>query len=1185
MNSRKNFLFAAPLVLALLMTLAGCPNPSGGGSSGSGKAETPEVSFVSTDVSTYVDENVTLQANAAAADNGILSYQWYRNTGDEAAVDDDHKIAGATSSGYNPPVTTAGVTYYYVVVTNIGDGSKDPVSVTSVLVKVTVAEGDNRAAKPEITADLTGQIYYKDTGTGAVDTPNELKVTVTPIEGVTFQYQWYKNTANEAVVDDDHRIAGADTAAYTPVLENPGVTYYYVVVTNPGDGDEDPNSVTSEVAAIELKEANISGWITFDPDASLAGRTYTKGVTADEIEVKAGVAAGVLSYQWYKNTANEAVFDDGHKIADAATAKYRPSTADDGTLYYYCMVTNTETGKDPRQAYTGIAAITVTAVERPVITAQPQGASYTAGAAALALSVTVTALTDGGTLSYQWYSNAGSDTSAGTVISGAAAASYTPPVADVGITHYYVKVTNTKDGQTETVTSTAAKIEVAAPGAPAAPAITAQPQGASYTAGTAASALSVTVTPLAAGAGTLSYQWYSNAANSTSGGTAISGATAASYTPPATSAGITYYYVIVTNTKDGQTKTVTSSAAKIEINSSGTPTYNITVTSPANGSFTVKAGNDAVTKAAAGTTITLTASPASGYQFKQWTVTGATVSSTVASPATFTMPAGAVTVAAEFEATGGTPPATTYTITVTPPSNGSFTVKAGGTDVTEAAAGTTITLTASPASSYQFKQWTVTGATVSSTTASPATFTMPAGAVTVAAEFEATGGTPPPTTYNITVTSPANGSFTVKAGSTDVTEATAGTTITLTASPASSYQFKQWNVTGATVSSTTASPATFTMPAGAVTVAAEFEVIPPAKYAITAQTATGGTFTVKAGDADVTEAAAGTTITLAASPASSYQFKQWNVTGATVSSATANPATFTMPSTTVTVTAEFEQVSTVTFNAMGGTGGPNPVTVAVGGSVSEPDVTGMTKGADTFDGWFTDTTLRTAVDFSAAVTADKTVYAKWDNEYFLVVNKNADWQVVGQVVWLAPGTYKLGVEYKLGRIASNNTYGKLTVSVQWVSGGATQNPAFNQTFTNGNHQEWTRSEIEFTASLNTNGGDKGYGGWYRIGIEDAARSSSARNVYVNRVWIYPENATSATENKLVDADFANHYLPLAADRTGDRFLDVSSAGPHYTNANIPNWVEGTWVEQCFKWWGATGANFWLYSDPSSIENY
>lgn len=48
--------------------------------------------------------------------------------------------------------------------------------------------------------------------------------------------------------------------------------------------------------------------------------------------------------------------------------------------------------------------------------------------------------------------------------------------------------------------------------------------------------------------GTLSYQWYRNNVDSNGGGTAIDAAVESSFVPPTSEPGITYYYVVVTNT-------------------------------------------------------------------------------------------------------------------------------------------------------------------------------------------------------------------------------------------------------------------------------------------------------------------------------------------------------------------------------------------------------------------------------------------------------------------------------------------------------------------------------------------------------------------------------------------------------------------------------------------------------------
>jgi|GEM_PF-5025936 len=71
--------------------------------------------------------------------------------------------------------------------------------------------------------------------------------------------------------------------------------------------------------------------------------------------------------------------------------------------------------------------------------------------------------------------------------------------------------------------------------------------------------------------------------------------------------------------------------------------YTITATA-ANGSIDVAPASTAF----AGETITITATPNSGYAFSSWSVAGATPASTTDNPTTFTMPAGDVSVTASF---------------------------------------------------------------------------------------------------------------------------------------------------------------------------------------------------------------------------------------------------------------------------------------------------------------------------------------------------------------------------------------------------------------------------------------------------------------------------------------------------------------------------------------------------------
>jgi hypothetical protein len=115
------------------------------------------------------------------------------------------------------------------------------------------------------------------------------------------------------------------------------------------------------------------------------------------------------------------------------------------------------------------------------------------------------------------------------------------------------------------------------------PVINTQPSSATQNLCLNSSATSLTVA--ATGTGTITYQWYSNASPSNSGGSLISGATASSYPPPTTVAGTKYYYVVATNPQ-GSTTSAVSGAINVSATSvGGTASSNQTIcsgTQPAN---------------------------------------------------------------------------------------------------------------------------------------------------------------------------------------------------------------------------------------------------------------------------------------------------------------------------------------------------------------------------------------------------------------------------------------------------------------------------------------------------------------------------------------------------------------------------------------------------------------------------
>jgi hypothetical protein len=172
-----------------------------------------------------------------------------------------------------------------------------------------------------------------------------------------------------------------------------------------------------------------------------------------------------------------------------------------------------------------------------------------------ATSAPITAVVTGTSdaLTYQWYSNSLNNTTSGTLILGATSSSYSPPTASVGTIYYYCVVTSAVSGTA--VTSTTSQVQVNT-----GPTLTTQPTASTVCVAGTTNQMCVTYTN---GSGTPTYQWYSNTANSTSGGTAISGATASCYTPPSITAGTKYYYAIINLSGGGCSSIISNTAAVI----------------------------------------------------------------------------------------------------------------------------------------------------------------------------------------------------------------------------------------------------------------------------------------------------------------------------------------------------------------------------------------------------------------------------------------------------------------------------------------------------------------------------------------------------------------------------------------------------------------------------------------------
>jgi O-glycosyl hydrolase len=99
--------------------------------------------------------------------------------------------------------------------------------------------------------------------------------------------------------------------------------------------DDDPLDLSGRAAAPAITVQPASGYY----QTGGAAPTLTVGALADD--------GGTLTYQWYKTTAS--ANSGGTLIEGAEAATYQPADTEAGTYYYYVVITNTVSGKNPAE--------------------------------------------------------------------------------------------------------------------------------------------------------------------------------------------------------------------------------------------------------------------------------------------------------------------------------------------------------------------------------------------------------------------------------------------------------------------------------------------------------------------------------------------------------------------------------------------------------------------------------------------------------------------------------------------------------------------------------------------------------------------------------------------------------------------------------------------------------------------
>jgi uncharacterized repeat protein (TIGR02543 family) len=286
----------------------------------------------------------------------------------------------------------------------------------------------------------------------------------------------------------------------------------------------------------------------------------------------------------------------------------------------------------------------------------------------------------------------------------------------------------------------------------------------------------------------------------------------------------------------------------------------------------------------------VTAVPATGYHFVNWTGTGGFVTTT-ANPLTVSNVTAAQTITANFVID-------TFGVNFAAGSNGSLTGTISQT-INYGASATAVT--AVPATGYHFVNWTGTGGFVTST-ANPLTVSNVTAAQTITANFAID-------TFAVNFAAGSNGTLT---GTTSQTINYGASATAVTAVPTTGYHFVNWTGTGGFVT-TTANPLTVSNITAAQTITANFAID---TFVVNFTSGGNGTLTGTASQT-INYGASATAVT--AVPATGYHFVNWTGTGGFVTS-TANPLTVSNVTATQTITANFA-IDTFGVNFAAGSNG------------------------------------------------------------------------------------------------------------------------------------------------------------------------------------------------------------------------------------------------------------------------
>jgi hypothetical protein len=449
--------------------------------------------------------------------SGTISYQW-QSSSDGSTGWANALGTGSTTATFTPPSTIAGTTYYRVLINAANNGCDQAVSNNAVAV---------------ITPDLLVTSQPTDVNE-CIGGTNTMTVVVSGGSG-TISYQWQSSSDGSSGWANALG-TGSTTATFTPPSTVAGTTYYRVLVNAANNGCD--QAVSNNAVVIISPDLIV---ITQPSDVNeCIGGTNTMTVV-----VSGG--SGTISYQWQSSASSGGPWSNASGTG-STTATFTPLSTVAGTTFYRVLVNAANNGCDQAVSNNAVAVITPDLL----VTTQPTDVNECIGGTN---TMTVVVSGGSGTISYQWQSSSnGSNGWANALGTGSTTATFTPPSTVAGTTYYRVLVNAANNGCDQAVSNNA--VAVITPDL----LVTTQPTDVNECIG-GTNTMTVVVS---GGSGTISYQWQSSSNGSNGWANALgTGSTTATYTPPSTIAGTTYYRVLINATNNGCDQAVSNNAVAV----------------------------------------------------------------------------------------------------------------------------------------------------------------------------------------------------------------------------------------------------------------------------------------------------------------------------------------------------------------------------------------------------------------------------------------------------------------------------------------------------------------------------------------------------------------------------------------------------------------------------------------------